>query len=137
MSTPETTRALDSRPMRYLLVSAGAFALDLGLALWLRETTGLPISIAAAASFTLAAFCSYLIHEHWTFQRAASRASAGRLARNIAANLAALGARVALIAAMEAMQDPDVALAAVYVIIGAGASISVNYLLNRFWVFAP
>lgn len=125
-----------NQPARYLVASAGALAVDLVIALFLREVFGLAVSVAAAISFVVVGFGAYFVHEHWTFRRAGSRTSPGRLARNIAASLAALATRVALIAIMEAIYDPGVLMAAVYIIIGAGASMTVNFLLNRFWVFA-
>jgi putative flippase GtrA len=130
------SRSLAQPSVRFALVSVAAFAVDLALALTLRDAFDLAVSAAAAMSFVLMAFVTYLIHEHWTFRREGSRSSARRLARNVAANIAALTVRVALIAAMEALHEPGAALAAAYIVIGGGASLSVNFLLNRFWVFA-
>lgn len=139
MKTPDFI--LESRPLaqpsvRFALVSIAAFGVDLALALSLRDALDLSVSSAAALSFVVMAFATYFIHEHWTFRREESRSSVRRMARNIAANLAALAARVAVIAAMEALHDPGMALAAAYIVAGGGASLGVNFLLNRFWVFA-
>jgi putative flippase GtrA len=127
--------AMKSAPGRYLVVAIGAFLVDLALALSLREGLGLPVWLAAAISFVVVGAAAYFVHEHWTFRRAESRTSAGRFVRNMIALLAAFSTRVGLIAAMEAVHDPEALLAAVYIGAGAVASLSVNFLLNRFWVF--
>lgn len=139
MKTPDfiiESRPLAQTPVRFAVVSVAAFAVDLALALTLRDAFGLAVSQAAALSFVLLAFATYFIHEHWTFRREGSRSSARRMARNVAANMTALTARVAVIAALEALHDPGMALAAAYIVVGGGASLGVNFLLNRFWVFA-
>ena len=130
----------ESRPtgrasVRYLVAAVGAFTLDLVLAMILREALGLPVWLAAGISFIVVGVGAYFVHEHWTFKRAESRASAGRFVRNMAALAAAFTARIGVIAAMEAIYDPETLLAAVYIVIGAGVSLTVNFLLNRFWVF--
>jgi len=126
-----------NQPGRYLIAAFGAFTLDLVLAMILREALGLPVWLAAGISFIVVGVGAYFVHEHWTFRRAESRASAGRFVRNMAALAAAFTARIGVIAAMEAIYDPETLLAAVYIVIGAGVSLTVNFLLNRFWVFTP
>lgn len=122
-------------PARYLVVAVGAFSLDLLLAMILREAAGLPVWLAAAISFIVVGMGAYFVHEHWTFRRVESQVSAGRFAQNMVALAAAFTARVSLIAVMEAVHRPEALLAAVYIIIGAGVSLTLNFLLNRFWVF--
>lgn len=123
--------------MRFFLASLAAFSLDLALALILRETMGLSVAVSAAISFITVAGATYFVHEHWTFRRDGSRNSAGRLTRNLAANGVAFSIRVGLIAIIEAIHQPEsTLLAAAYIATGAAASLTVNYLLNRFWVFS-
>lgn len=122
-------------PLRYLVAVIGAFALDLLLAMILREAAGLPVWLAAGTSFIIVGVSAYFVHEHWTFKRPESHASAGRFARNMAALAAAFLARVGVIAGMEAVHDPEALLAAIYIVVGAGVSLTVNFTLNRFWVF--
>lgn len=124
-----------NQPVRYLIASVGAFTLDLLLAMILREAAGLPVWLAAGISFIVVGVGAYFVHEHWTFRRAESRASAGRFARNMAALAVAFTARVSVIAILEAIHRPEALLAAIYIIIGAGISLTLNFLLNRFWIF--
>ncbi len=121
--------------MRYLIAVVGAFGLDVLLAMMLREAAGLPVWLAAGTSFIIVGAGAYFVHEHWTFKRPESRASAKRFVRNMAALAAAFLARVGVIAGMETIHDPEALLAAVYIIVGAGVSLTVNFTLNRFWVF--
>lgn len=129
--------SLESPNVRFLVASIGAFAADLTLALLLREVFHLSVTLSAAISFIVVWFSAYFVHEYWTFKRAGSRASAGRLTRNLVANGAALTTRVIVVFALETIHSPDsTVLAAFYVIAGAGCSLTVNYILNRFWVFS-
>jgi putative flippase GtrA len=132
---PPEAKAETNSAGRYMIVAVVAFLTDLALAMILREGLGLPVWLAAAISFIVVGAAAYFVHEHWTFRHAESRTSASRFARNMAALLAAFLTRVCLIAAMEAVHDPEALLAAVYIGIGAVASLTVNFLLNRFWVF--
>ncbi len=128
--------SLASSDTRFLVTSIGAFAADLTLALLLREVFYPSVTLSAAISFIVVWFTAYFVHEYWTFKRAESRASAGRLTRNLVANGAALTTRVIVIFALEAIHAPEATfIAACYVIAGAGCSLTVNYVLNRFWVF--
>jgi putative flippase GtrA len=133
----EIAGPINRTSMRFLAVSVGAFTLDLLLALLLRETFHMPVSVSAAISFIVIGLGVYFLHEHWTFQRSESRTSAGRLVRNLVANGAALTTRISLIAVLEWIQNPTTPLAAaIYISTGAAASLTVNYILNRFWVFS-
>ena len=124
-----------NQPARYFIAAVGAFMLDLLLAMILREAAGLAVWLAAGISFVVVGVGAYFVHEHWTFRRTESRASAGRFSRNMAALAAAFTARVSVIAIMEMIHRPEALLAAVYIIVGAGVSLTLNFLLNRFWVF--
>lgn len=123
--------------MRFFLASLAAFTLDLALALVLREAFGLSVTLSAAISFVTVAGATYFVHEYWTFARSESRTSAGRLTRNLISNGVAFTTRISLIAIIETIHQPEsTLLAAAYVAAGAAASLTVNYLLNRFWVFS-
>jgi putative flippase GtrA len=132
---PAQTKAETTSPGRYVIVAIVAFVVDLALAMALREGAGLPVWLAAAISFIIVGVASYFVHEHWTFRRAESRTSSRRFVRNMTASAAAFATRVGIIAAMEAVHDPAALLAAGYIGVGAAASLTVNYVLNRFWVF--
>lgn len=123
--------------VRFFIVSVGAFLTDIALALTLRELFGLSVTLSAAIGFVTAWIGSYLGHEYWTFRGEGGGASAGRLARNLASNGAALATRLAVIFTLEAIHAPEATwLAGAYILVGAGCSFTVNYLLNRFWVFS-
>lgn len=122
--------------MRFFAVSAVAFLVDLIIALTAREWLGWSVTLAAAVAYLITAVVFYFAHEYWSFERKGSGADAGRLVRNLAANAAAFVIRIAVIALCEAVYEPGPIGAAVYIGLGAFASLSVNYTLNRFWVFA-
>lgn len=127
-------RAVDRR---FFVVAVVAFATDLVLALALRQVFQLPVAVAAAISFVVGWFISYLLHEFWTFKHSDSRVSGARLARNLASNAAALAGRISIIFLLELMRAPDTtAIASLYIVAGAGCSFCVNYVLNRYWVFS-
>lgn len=123
--------------MRFLFVSIVAFLVDIVLALALREVFHLSVTLAAAISFIVIGIATYFVHEYFTFRSADSKASGGRLARNLVSSIAAFTTRVTVIAILEGIATPDSTfLAAAYIAAGAGASLAVNYTLNRFWVFS-
>lgn len=132
----QTLAAPLNRPAtRYLAASIVGFLLDMVFALTLREVLGIPVAAAAAISFVTIGVCLYMVHEYWTFAGSDSRATPGRMGRNFLAQSAALATRITIIAILEAIHDPGTALAAAYILAGAGCSLTVNFLLNRFWVF--
>ena len=120
---------------RFLIASIAALLIDMVLTLVLRETTSLSLTASAAIAFVLVGASFYVVHEFWTFRRAGSSASAKRLAQNFGALVMAFFSRILTIGALEFWHTPDTLLGAVYFMIGAGVSFSVNYLANRFWVF--
>ncbi len=122
-------------PYRFVLVSAAAFGLDAMIALALRTQAGWPVWLAAAASFLIVAVLAYPLHEYWSFARQGAGRSGRRLARTVAAACASLSARVAVVALLEAAHEPDVALAAVYLLCGALVSLTLNYAISKAWVF--
>lgn len=129
------TGPLNRPATRYVAASVVAFALDLVFALCLREFLGVPVSVAAAVSFIVIAVCIYFVHEYWTFARDGAGATPGRMGRNFLSQTAALATRITIIAILEKIHDPGTLMAAAYIITGAGCSLTVNFLLNRFWVF--
>jgi len=120
---------------RFLAVSLAAFAIDVMLVLALRTWLGLSVTASAAIAFAAVGSVAYLAHEHWTFRRVGARASARRWLQTLVSLGLAFCVRVGVIAALEAVRAPDLAITPVYVGAGAGASLCVNYLLSRFWVF--
>jgi putative flippase GtrA len=130
--------ALSIRPadMRFFAVSVAAFLIDFTLALVLREVFTLRVSVAAVISFIVVWISTYFAHEYWTFKRTDSKAHAGRLTRNLLSNMAALTTRFTVIFLLELVHPhPATLLAAGYLLAGAGCSFTLNYILNRFWVF--
>jgi putative flippase GtrA len=122
-------------PFRFVLVSAAAFGLDAMLAIWLRSEAGWPVWLAAAVSFMTVAVLAYPLHEYWTFSRERGGGSARRLVRTLVASAVALSARTAVIAILETVHEPDLYMAAAYLLAGALASLSLNYAASRAWVF--
>jgi putative flippase GtrA len=130
--------AFSIRPadMRFFAVSVAAFLIDFTLALVLREVFTLRVSVAAVISFIVVWISTYFAHEYWTFKHQDSKAHPGRLTRNLLSNLAALTTRFTVIFLLELVHPhPATLLAAGYLLAGAGCSFTLNYFLNRFWVF--
>jgi putative flippase GtrA len=124
--------------MRFLAVSAVSFLVDIALARGLYDGLHLPFIMAAAIGYLATAVIFYFVHEYWSFARKGSRADAGRLVRNLVANGAAFVIRMGVIAGLQELRDPgeDPVMFILYIGAGAASSVVVNYLLNRFWVFA-
>lgn len=121
--------------LRFLVVTVLGVVIDLAIAYTLHTGLGMPLWLAAAIGFTLAACANYVIHQTWSFQSSSRSLSARRAALYALVALATLAVRVAIVALL------DRALAGAYplaiLICGAGGSFFVNFALSKFVVFTP
>jgi len=118
---------------RFLAVAVAGLALDIAVALCGARLLGLPLWLAAAVGFAVAAAVNYAAHELWTFREGARRLSGGRALRYGAALAATLGARMATVAALAALVGEGYALPVL--LAGAGVSFFVNYAVSKHFVF--
>jgi putative flippase GtrA len=132
---PVVVQPAPTQVVRYALASVAALCLDIVLTLVLHSLTPLPLYVCSGIAFISVGFVFYFVHEYWTFRAVESRASMGRLIRNLAVLALSLATRVGSIAVMEFVHPPEGLLAPVYICVGAGLSFTVNFLVNRFWVF--
>jgi putative flippase GtrA len=128
--------ATSSSGVRYAIAAVAALCVDFALTLTLHAFTPLPLYACAAISFVTIGIGFYFIHEFWTFRAEGSRASAARLSRNLLVLGCAFLARISTIATLEFVHPPEGILAMVYFGVGAGLSFTINYLVNRAWVFS-
>lgn len=119
---------------RFFAATVLGVILDLAIAFALHTGLGVPLWLAAAIGFTLAASANYVIHQTWSFQSGPRNLSARRAGLYAAVALATLAVRVAIVALL------DRALAEAYplpiLIAGASGSFFVNFALSKFVVFA-
>ena len=120
--------------LRFLTVTVLGVVIDLAIAFGLHTGLGVPLWLAAAIGFTLAASANYVIHQTWSFQTGPRNLSARRAGLYALVALATLAVRVAIVALL------DRALAGAYplaiLMAGAGGSFFVNFALSKFVVFA-
>jgi putative flippase GtrA len=121
--------------LRFLLVSAAAFCVDLVLALALHRLTHIPVWLAAGLAYGVVSAAFYFVHEHWTFARAGSRNSAWRMTQTVISSVISVSGRIGLIYLLEAWREPGLVGATAYIWLGAMVSLMINYTLSRFWVF--
>lgn len=123
-----------SELLRFFAVTVLGVILDLAIAFGLHTGLGVPLWLAAAIGFTLAASVNYVIHQTWSFRSGPRNLSARRAGLYAAVALATLAVRVAIVALL------DRVLAGAYplpiLIAGAGGSFFVNFALSKFVVFA-
>jgi putative flippase GtrA len=122
--------------LRFLIVSAAAFCVDYALTLAIYRLSHLPWWLAAGIAYPIVSAVFYFFHEHWTFERAGSRNSARRITQTVALSIISLAGRIGVIYLLEAWHEPGMVGKAAYFWLGAMASLSINYTLSRFWVFA-
>lgn len=124
-----------SELVRFFAVTVLGVMVDLAIAFALHTGLGVPLWLAAATGFTLAASVNYVIHQTWSFRSGPRDLSARRAALYALVALATLSVRVAIVALL------DRALAGAYplaiLIAGAGGSFFVNFALSKFVVFTP
>lgn len=120
---------------RFLAVAVVGLVVDVTVAWCASYFLGIPLWLAAAVGFVMAAAMNYLLHEVWTFRIGMHRPSAGRVARYCITLFATLSTRVATVAVLAQIFGNDYALAVL--IAGASMSFCVNYLLSKYFVFRP
>jgi putative flippase GtrA len=119
--------------VRFFAVTVLGVVIDLAIAFALHQWAGVPLWLAAAMGFTLAAGANYVIHQTWSFR--AGPLSARRAALYGAVALATLTVRVGIVALLERALPEAWPLA--ILVAGAGGSFCVNFALSKWVVFAP
>lgn len=120
---------------RFLAVALIGLAVDIAVAWSASYYLGLPLWLAAAVGFVIAAALNYALHQLWTFRLGMQRPTAGRVLRYAIALCATLVTRIATVAALAGIFGDTYALPVL--IAGAGVSFTVNYLLSKHFVFRP
>jgi putative flippase GtrA len=122
-----------SELLRFLVVTVLGVILDLAIAFGLHTGAGVPLWLAAAIGFTLAAGANYVIHQTWSFRSGPLSLRRAGLYALVA--LVTLAVRVAIVAVLERALAGAWPLA--ILIAGAGGSFCVNFVLSKRVVFAP
>lgn len=120
---------------RFLAVAVIGLAVDIAVAWSASHFLDLPLWLAAAIGFVVAATLNYMLHQLWTFRLGAERPTAGRVMRYSIALFATFLARIATVATLAAIFGNAYALPVLFA--GAGISFTVNYLLSKHFVFRP
>lgn len=122
-----------SELLRFLVVTVLGVILDLAIAFGLHTGAGMPLWLAAAIGFTLAAGANYVIHQTWSFRSGPLSLRRAGLYALVA--LVTLAVRVAIVAVLERALAGAWPLA--ILVAGAGGSFCVNFVLSKRVVFAP
>jgi putative flippase GtrA len=121
-----------SELLRFFAVTVLGVVIDLAIAFALHTGLGVPLWIAAAIGFTLAASLNYVIHQTWSFR--SGPLSLKRAGAYALVALATLAVRVGIVAQLDRVLAGDYPLA--ILICGAGGSFVVNFVLSKWIVFA-
>jgi putative flippase GtrA len=121
-----------SELLRFFAVTVLGVVIDLAIAFALHTGLGVPLWIAAAIGFTLAASLNYVIHQTWSFR--SGPLSLKRAGAYALVALATLAVRVGIVAQLDRVLAGDYPLA--ILICGAGGSFVVNFVLSKWVVFA-
>lgn len=120
---------------RFFAVTVLGVIVDLAVAFALNRWLGVPLWLAAAIGFTLAAAANYVIHQTWSFRRGPRGLSLRRAGLYALVALVTLAVRVGIVAQADRLLGGAWPLASL--VCGAGGSFVVNFVLSRFLVFAP
>jgi putative flippase GtrA len=121
-----------SELLRFFAVTVLGVVIDLAIAFALHTGFGVPLWIAAAIGFTLAASANYVIHQTWSFR--SGPLSLRRAGAYALVALVTLAVRVGIVAQLDRVLAGDYPLA--ILIGGAGGSFIVNFVLSKWIVFA-
>jgi putative flippase GtrA len=119
--------------LRFFAVTVLGVILDLAIAFALHQWAGVPLWLAAATGFGIAAGANYVTHQTWSFRT--GPLSARRAALYGATALVTLAVRIGTVAALDRLLPGAWPLA--ILVAGAGASFGVNFALSKWVVFAP
>lgn len=122
-----------SQLLRFFVVTVLGVIIDLAIAFALHSFAGVPLWLAAAIGFTLAAATNYVIHQAWSFGGGRDSLSARRAALYGGVALVTLAVRVGIVAALERAVPGTWPL--VILVAGAGGSFFVNFGLSKYVVF--
>ena len=122
-----------SELVRFFAVTVLGVILDLAIAFALHQWVGVPLWLAAATGFTVAASANYVIHQSWSFRSGPLSLRRAGLYALVA--LATLAVRVAIVAQLDRLLPGAWPLA--ILVAGAGGSFCVNFALSKWVVFAP
>tara|TARA_B100000929_G_scaffold181513_1_gene143663 strand:+ start:325 stop:741 length:417 start_codon:yes stop_codon:yes gene_type:complete len=120
--------------LRFGIVTVAGFAIDLGTAAFLLHVADWPLVLAAGTGFCVAAIINYLAHELFTFRSGARRLSGRRSMRYLMVAAFTLGVRLAAVTLLSLMLSGE-QWGVTILLIAAGISLCVNYLLSRTVVF--
>ena len=117
---------------RYGAVIVLGFGVDFGITLALSRLVGLPLELSAAIGFIGALALNYVLFEFWVFRRENSTFSAPRLLQTALAAGAALSVRVVSFGLSGKILGNSLPEVVATILLAAGASVLVNYLLLLF-----
>ena len=120
---------------RFFVVTVLGVILDLTIAVALHRWAGVPLWLAAATGFSLAAGANYVIHQSWSFGGGTASLSARRAVLYGGVAMVTLGVRVGIVALLDRLIAGAWPLA--ILVAGAGGSFCVNFALSKFLVFTP
>lgn len=120
--------------LRFFTVTVLGVVLDIAIAYTLAEHFGITLWLAATVGFVIAASVNYVVHQLWSFQDGSRQLSVTRAAKYGGVALATLAARIAVVAALDAVMQGQWPL--LILIAGAGVSFFVNFALSKAFVFA-
>ena len=119
--------------VRFFLVSALGFLIDISIAYGLAVFVGLPLWAAATLGFLIAALANYTFHEVWTFRAAELNLSVLRSIKYLAVSLFTLLSRIIIVITLKTALPDRVLLV---LICAAAVSLLVNFVLSKFVVFS-
>lgn len=122
-----------SQFVRFFAVTVLGVILDLAIAFALHQWAGVPLWLAAATGFAIAAGANYVIHQVWSFRSGPLSLKRAGLYAGVA--LVTLAVRVGIVAALERALPGAWPLG--ILVAGAGGSFCVNFVLSKWVVFAP
>jgi putative flippase GtrA len=119
--------------VRFFAVTVLGVILDLAIAFALHQWAGVPLWLAAATGFALAAAANYVIHQTWSFRSGPLSLRRAGLYAGVA--LVTLAVRVGIVALLDRLIAGAWPLA--ILVAGAGGSFCVNFVLSKRIVFTP
>lgn len=120
--------------IRFLTVTVIGVSLDISISWILTTIIDIPLLGASTCGFLTASITNYYLHEFWTFQSKTYNSSSLRIIKYLFLQILTLASRLVAILYLENIfYDKNNQL--FILIMAAGISFSVNYIISKFFLF--
>lgn len=123
--------------IRFFMVSGFGVVCDIMLAYFFHRFFGLTLYLSTVISLSIIAISTYFIHQLWTFRSISTGFSSSRLIKFLISSIVVLAVRETTLFSLATLLHIGHSWAVAQLVIAAGLSFLVNFVITRYLVFRP